>query len=259
MAESRRKVKKERIMSKGRTPVVQPALEKAYGAEWQTKFKDICNDLTLEEATVCLNMDLGISVSTGAIYTHARKLGIVFNKSLNSSGELKGKRGKKSTTIPLLLSHFGTEEALKEFLQKQAGNKIKDIASSINVAAGTEIADFNIYNLLKRYEIGVSCKRTRKTVSTSIMFGSEVPDGKEVKPSRANETPVKFICTTAGCNHSFGNTVNLAIGLGLRARRCPQCNTFGTYRAQYKNPDGSIASIILKDVEDGLCEVLETQ
>jgi hypothetical protein len=241
---------------RGKQPVFQPALEKKFGNKWEAEFKEICKDKTLEDATVSVNEAIGLTVGTATVLSHAKALGIEFIPS--EKGETKA-RGKKSTILPLLLKHYKTEDALKKALASYSGQRIADIAAAINREANVNIAAPNYYNLLKKYEVSLSCTRKRKSANTGIPVDSDVPEGVELPKVASNEVPVKFTCQTPKCTGERGNRVDLEFGLGLRARRCPECNEFGTLKAQYRKPDGTIASVVLKDVNGITCEIDESE
>lgn len=241
---------------------LQPALEKGYGTDWENGFKKTCEGLTLEEATERINKDLDISVSSATVLNHANKLNVEFKESPKIIDPNKKKKGKPNLTLQALLVHYKTEDALRTAFEELSGYKAKDIAESINRAAGTEITVSNMYNLVKGFGIDFSCKRTRKSAniqSSDVPLDLDFPEGIEIPKSHGKEIPVKFTCQTKNCKGERGQKVDLEYGLGLRARRCGECNEFGTFKAQYRKPDGSIASVILKEIDGITCEVDETE
>jgi hypothetical protein len=238
---------------------LSPALEKAFGENWQEGFKKICDGLTIEDATERINKDLGISISTATVSNKGREIGIAFKETPKIINPNAKKRGKTNLTLLALLEHYKTEEALKAALQALSGKRIKDIAESINKDAGTDIPPGNLNNLLKKYEINLSCTRNRKSANSEIPVDSDVPEGVEVPNVTRNTIPVQFTCQTPKCEGVRGQMVDLEFGLGLRARRCSVCDEFGTFKAQYRKPDGTIANVILKDIDGISSEVDESE
>ncbi len=265
-------------MAKGRQPILQPALEKVFGDKWKEEFSALCTNsselIRLEDATSKVNTALGLSLSPAAIYSHAVKIGIKFKvgkRGRQASTEPKppkepkapkepkiggtGKKGKPSTVLPALLVYFETEDALKSALENLAGEKIKDVTKAINKIAGTNLSDSNIYSMMKKFEIGASYKRKLNSEVNIPSSDSSVPDGVELPKRSLFEIPVKFICTHKGCSHSFGQATDMRMGLALKARKCPECGSWASYKGMFRKPDGSVATIILKDVDGIVTEV----
>lgn len=264
--------------------ILEPALKAKYGKEWYPHFLELCKGLSIKEATEKINKELDIEVQKSIVYQYAKVLGaeirlekrgrpaslnpkVPKEKTLDPITGLPKKRGRASTILPLLLSHFETEEKLKAAFEQFSGSKIKEIAYEMNKImkkanpAFNDIEVYNYGNLIQKYGIELSCKRVRKAkVEVSGVEGSSTPVGVEKSPV-GPAIKVRFACQNPKCKHIFGQILDLGLGLGLRGRKCFQCGEFGTYKASYPNPEnGNMINISLKPNEDGILdEVIEIE
>ena len=253
---------------RGKAPILLPAIENTFGADWKDALQKVVEGLDFEAATKKINELANISIAPTTFFAFCNKAGITLAKiEKPSNGEPPKKRGKESKNIPLLLKYYKTEDALKAALQSHEGERIKDVAKAINEEAGTAISDPNIYNIMKKYGFEMSRKINRK--SKEEKDSDSENDGKDIDvPATYSSnvlTPVKFICTNPKCKGEdgkpgeSGQMIDLDIGLALRARRCKCCQQFGTFKAQYKKSDGSIATVVLKDIDGITTEIDENE
>lgn len=204
-------------MPKGRQPVVKPALIEAYGENFTQHFIDNFKDKTLNEVFEIVSKDTNNAFTSMALYTFVRQHMSDF--SFKSSG----KRGRKSTLIPKLIEHYGSERKLVETLK--AFSHLTDKEATERIAEDTGLTISSIQSQVgNRYEVEFHKKWTKRT--------KEEMAADPESEVRGPVIPVHLKCKDCEDEKTIGVPLATITSL-VKGRRCNNCKSWDSYVATF--------------------------
>lgn len=216
------------VKTRGKAPVVEPALGKIYGNQLQGKtilenikfhFDENFQDMTAEEVTTQVNTDLLAAgektLHQGAIYSFAKaKLHWNFKKAARRRG---------SPVYDKFVETCGGEDKAKQILEDITSQPLKEAADDFNREHETEFSISNLRSFADKHNLEFKRIKRRRDPQAA---GENV-----IAPP--TKDPVKILYECRDCGHRSGSRTH-DLPPQTKAKRCKGCNKWATCIATWE-------------------------